>query len=155
MLSLLESMNCRFRRSTGIVFLRMCKATPQVYVNYVMKTLVNAWSTSDRYHENIVHRCLFGCPNCVDSLAHYLHCDFLWAILATASSTVPRATPLERLCIVDPGYEGVLQLSLAFVLYHRVKHDQLDLFLAMSQDRQSNMGRFLEVCSDVVLGHIR
>ena len=36
---------------------------------------------------------------------------------------------LSRLCILDPCFEGVVQIALAFHLYHTAKLERLELFL--------------------------
>ena len=49
-----------------------------------IKTLVNSWATSRRYHENPRLNCIFGCPagnGGDDDLLHYLKCPALWGII--------------------------------------------------------------------------
>ncbi len=36
----------------------------------VIKSWVNSWATSDRYHEPVILPCLFGCVGAVDILDH-------------------------------------------------------------------------------------
>ena len=38
----------------------------------VLKTWVNSWATSRRYHEAVQLPCLFGCKDGVDKQSHYL-----------------------------------------------------------------------------------
>ena len=49
-----------------------------------VKTIVNSWSTSYRYHETVRLPCIFGCEGCRDDLEHYLFCDTLWTASCSA-----------------------------------------------------------------------
>ena len=49
-----------------------------------VKTIVNSWSTSHRYHETVRLPCIFGCEGCQDCLEHYLSCDILWTAACSA-----------------------------------------------------------------------
>ena len=50
----------------------------------VIKTWVNSWSTSDRYHEDVLLPCLLGCADKPDDLQHYIHCPRIWDITRIA-----------------------------------------------------------------------
>ena len=47
----------------------------------VVKTWVNSWATSRRYHEDTLFPCLLGCEGCQDDLFHYMECPMLWNII--------------------------------------------------------------------------
>ncbi len=65
----------------------------------VVKTWVNSWATSDRYHEAVRLPCLFGCRK-LDKLPHYVFCPILF-FLVSKILPVP-AQPLERIGLVNP-----------------------------------------------------
>ena len=97
----------------------------------VIKTLVNSWSTSKRMHESVIHPCLF-CGDGEDDLAHYLICDVLWTVISTSANLnswqilIP---PLERVCIVSPTKGNCILIACAFLVYHAVKLQHLDVAL--------------------------
>ncbi len=66
----------------------------------VVKTWVNSWATTDRYHEAIRLPCIFGCP-CKDKLAHYIGCPILFYLTSQVLPQVP-ALPLERIGLGSP-----------------------------------------------------
>ena len=70
----------------------------------VLKTIVNSWTSSYRYHESVLLECVFGChllhplpPGAAyhDSLEHYLVCKKLWRIIEDIfpGVSVPRSVP--------------------------------------------------------------
>ena len=46
----------------------------------VIKTWLNAWATSRRMHEDPILKCLFGCSDGEDNLAHYVMCPYVYAL---------------------------------------------------------------------------
>jgi len=75
---------------------------------FLIKILVNSWSTSSRYHEKVVHGCLLGCsqlgpiqyPHLVrDDLAHHMLCPRPWSVIAQCSSLEVSTSPSARLRI--------------------------------------------------------
>ena len=117
----------------------------------VIKTLLNSWSTSDRYHE--AHRlpCLFGCqtgqtgvpltdetepsalhaafahrPAIGDHLKHYLKCPNMWLIIATNRRSLPAIDTGERLGVVPVNRSRLLELAIAFHTYHAAKITHLN-----------------------------
>ena len=71
-----------------------------------LRTLLNSWATSRRYHENIQLSCVFGCgslhpllpgSDVSDSLAHYLVCPCLWHLLESRLQTPLPTLPSQRL----------------------------------------------------------
>ncbi len=99
----------------------------------VIKTLVNSWATTRRYHEDIQLPCLFCALEFGDSLPHYLACDTLWTLLVSAASlrtSFLGAPPLTRACFSAPSVVGCSLLAGAFLVYHAIRRQHLDEALA-------------------------
>ena len=47
----------------------------------VIKSILNSWVTSHRFHEDVQLHRIFGCEGCRDTLSHYLVCDPFWTLL--------------------------------------------------------------------------
>ena len=90
------------------------------------KTYLNAWTTSQRFHEGEVLRCVLGCPVGVDCLQHYFQCPVLWGIVASVCGEVPDAL-LSRIALERPGRASQMALTVAFTLYHALKISERDL----------------------------
>ena len=88
---------------------------------HVIRTWVNSWSTSTRYHEDPVPPCLFGCVNLPDSLQHYLACAPMNRIVDSHILRYRPTHPLNRLGLHIPSKEGFLELAATFHAYHAVK----------------------------------
>ena len=87
----------------------------------VIRTWVNSWSTSTRYHEDPVLPCLFGCVNLPDSLQHYLACAPMNRIVDSHILRYRPTHPLNRLRLHIPSKEGFLEFAATFRAYHAVK----------------------------------
>ena len=61
--------------------LQCAKTLPCTVATQVLKTWINSWATSHRFHERIRLPCLLGCGS-DDSLHHYLRCQRLWDLIA-------------------------------------------------------------------------
>ena len=87
----------------------------------VIKTWVNSWSTSYRYHEVVLHTCLLGCPGEKDELLHYVNCPHIWNVARNAFPHLKFDSTLDRLCIEDPCTESLRVLAATFPSYHSIK----------------------------------
>ena len=73
----------------------------------ILKTWTNAWCTSSRFHDDIMHPCYFGCE-AKDSMSHYVNCPTLFAVLSFMCEGVTHlhdtvsSDPLQRLGVVNP-----------------------------------------------------
>ena len=89
----------------------------------VLKTYLNAWTTSDRYHDGLARSCILGCAAAphADSISHYFNCPRLWALLDDAFGSSSGTDPITRLGlnVIDP--RGLLRVSCAFHFYHTFK----------------------------------
>ena len=127
----------------------------------VVKTIINSWTTSDRFHENTSQVCLFGCVahspifcdfSCNDELAHYLRCPILWRVVGklVPLGTVVGSTPLERLGLaplVDvPGHD-MRATCIAYWLYHYVKNE--NHVLATHINTRDKAARIIDLCCNV------
>ena len=96
----------------------------------LIKTITNSWATSCRFHEPEILPCIFGCPEERDDLAHYLRCDPLWTILATAwgaSLGFLSRSPLQRLGLINPSVTSFLHMVSASRVYHAIRRDSPDV----------------------------
>ena len=86
----------------------------------VIKTWVNSWATSYRYHEEPRLPCLLGCANGCDAQHHYVYCTHIRNIQA---SLLPPLSPSDfnRIGIVDPSRHSLLTVVATFAAYHAVK----------------------------------
>jgi len=100
-----------------------------------LRSLVNSWTTSYRFHEPVLLSCVFGCSrlgpfprnhlNCRDELSHYLVCRPLWQMVSeiiNIDMTImksPERLGVGRVCNV----EGIV---MAHHMYHFVKHSRWD-----------------------------
>ena len=92
----------------------------------VLKSWANAWTTSLRMQEARELPCIFGCPDCVDDLEHYINCDPLWTVVISCSSGLSEllhAGPHTKfgLCLDDSTIAWWRMLSIAFSCYHAIK----------------------------------
>ena len=97
----------------------------------VIRTVLNSWSTSHRYHEEYLLHCIFGCNlQCPlqegvqywDTLTHYIQCPMLWKIVNECYPLPePRPHPLQLICLrfadSDP-----LPIIIAHHVYHSIRH---------------------------------
>ena len=87
----------------------------------LIKTLSNSWCTSRRFHETNRLPCVFGCPDCIDTLEHYLCCGALWGIVHWITGSPPHPLLCGRLGLLTPSPRAVLHVFFAFHTYHAVK----------------------------------
>ncbi len=106
----------------------------------VLKTWVNSWHTSDRYHESTRLPCVFGCTGALDKLSHYVMCPFLFGLIKQFSP-LASPCPVERLGLINTTRENLLCMACTFGGYHAVRR-----FVASELTR-------LRVDSDVDLLH--
>ena len=88
----------------------------------VLKSWINGWATSSRYHEIKLLPCLFGCISCSDSMQHYMLCPHLfalWVFLAGGASE----DPLVRWGLLGPNKLTMHYISCIFSGYHAIRHD--------------------------------
>ena len=85
----------------------------------VLKTWVNSWATSTRFHSSVKLPCLFGCEGQEDRLNHYVMCPNLFFLLG---QLIPSpSAPLERIGLVHPTKDRLLAAACTFSAYHAVK----------------------------------
>ena len=87
----------------------------------VIKTWVNSWATSSRFHEPIIYPCLLGCQDGVDRLSHYVQCPFMLHLQIKILTNPPSPLPLTRIGLVDPSRDSLLSVACCFAGYHAVK----------------------------------
>ena len=93
----------------------------------MIKTLSGAWCTSDRFHEGTRRTCLFGCPDDLDDLKHYIYCPKLWTEIIMATDTTFLPCPLARLGLDPPSLGHMLNVMIAFTSYHDLKLSKVEL----------------------------
>ena len=111
----------------------MCSLSP-AWAFALLKTWLNAWSTSSRLHSQPILPCLFGCTNACDSLDHYISCPALWWVSGVASScslpSVP-PPPAVRWSLASPSYPWARLAVATYLTYHTLKCSQTDSLLAL------------------------
>ena len=85
----------------------------------IIKTWVNAWSTSTRFHNATILPCLFGCQDGQDRLSHYVMCPCLYTTIHKLRDTSP--CPPTRLGLISPCRESLLTVACIFSGYHGLK----------------------------------
>ena len=99
----------------------------------VVKTILNSWATSHRYHEKVLLLCIMGCKNRRDELEHYMRCPVLWRIVAESTRA-----PVCNTCAGRMGFSSELapesnigsgqlklhlkQLGIAYTVYHTLRN---------------------------------
>ena len=103
--------------------------SPMTVRTAVIKTISNSWCTSSRYHEAIVHHCIFGCNACcprpenavfLDQLSHYLVCPRLWSLIARVSGLPVGSSACSRVGVSMEWIDLPL-IALAHHIYHSLK----------------------------------
>ena len=89
----------------------------------IIRTWVNSWSTSHRYHETPRLKCLFGCPGKPDSQSHYVHCEKMHSIIDSLILFYRPPTVLDRIGVYMPSRDKCLAVAASFRAYHVVKLD--------------------------------
>ena len=92
-----------------------------------IKTYVNGWTTTHRFHEQARLPCIFGCRGCNDTLSHYLSCERLWRVTAKHSRIRIGTSVLDKLGLKHPQPEHFKNLAVAFNVYHALKLSNRDL----------------------------
>ena len=77
----------------------------------VLRTWLNAWTTSTRYHEAVTLPCLFGCVEEVDDQAHYCRCPRMQAIIDHHVKFFRPPTALDRLGLISPSKDVLLAVA--------------------------------------------
>ena len=103
-----------------------------------VKTIVNSWSTSYRYHEPDRLPCIFGCEGCKDNLEHYLVCDVLWAAACSAlvldSGWLNLSFP-QRLGFPCPHINHIYLNTVMFKTYHCLRKDFCQMITLSVSDK--------------------
>jgi hypothetical protein len=146
--NILQGHTCVHLSDIEAVAVKMRLLPEGVRMSYI-KTLTNGWATSSRYHEPVLHRCLFGCRDNPagnkDCLKHYLYCWPLWSAIQDVSGIRVSCNPLlvppiSRLGITNPSLQCILLHALAFRIYHSFKNDHLAQILVAR-----NLGDYSEI----------
>ena len=87
----------------------------------VVKTWINSWATSSRFHEAPTLPCLFGCHDKEDRQSHYALCPFLFYLTVKLRPDDTPADPVTRIGVVRPSMDSLLAVSCTFAGYHAVK----------------------------------
>ena len=89
----------------------------------VLKTWVNSWATSTRFHSDIRLPCLFGCSGEEDRMSHYCMCPRLYYLMRLMITSP--ACPLERLGLISSSKDTLLAVACTFSAYHAVKRSNI------------------------------
>ena len=86
----------------------------------VLRTWVNAWCTSTRFHEEMRLPCLFGCFAEEDRQSHYSMCPHLFAIQRHLYPPT-HSDPLIRIGLVDTSVDNLKLVACTYSAYHSLK----------------------------------
>jgi len=95
-----------------------------------VKTLLNGWTTSARFHEPVVLSCVLGCTEAgSDNLMHYMRCSRMRRLLIGATQRVPCRAMKYRLGLVaQPAQlDNIRLLAVMFDIYHTLRHHRAKL----------------------------
>jgi len=105
----------------------------------VTKTWVNSWATSRRMHEPVLHPCFYCGMELGDDLTHYLQCDDFWCLLISSaklnSPSLLSLPPLDRAGLVNTTRDNCILIVGAFLVYHSIKLQYLDVALCALRDQ--------------------
>ena len=87
----------------------------------VLKTWCNSWTTSHRYHKEVLQPCLLGCPGMKDDLSHYVSCPHIWNVARVDFPNLKSDSMFDRLCVEEPCTESLRVLAGTFPAYHSIK----------------------------------
>jgi len=93
-------------------------------VSAVVKTRLNSWTSSARFHDQQIDFCIFGCPCQSDNLMHYVQCNRMWRVVRKATWAAVSDDLLDRFGIRADQVFHMKRLAVAFAVYHdlRVEH---------------------------------
>ena len=87
----------------------------------VIKTWLNGWTTSYRMHEPFLRSCIFGCVDQPDTTSHYVcSCEALWRFVSFATN-FRCDNARSRLALSNSSSRELLNLTVAFTVYHCAK----------------------------------
>ncbi len=124
---------------------------PKHCVMCILKTWLNAWTTSHRMHEQIRLKCIFGCPKSLDILDHYVCCGRLWRAVSYATRHIPPESIPMRLGVQGTTRENLLNIVVAFTTYHAIKVTDLSL----SKSSLNETSRNIEPLAQATKAHAR
>ena len=96
----------------------------------VLRYRCNGWATSQRYHEDKLLPCVFGCEGAPASLPHYLCCIRFWSGIGLAlnkGETLIHVDPLIKCCLDQPTVAWAKLIAVASRCYHAIKFDHAPL----------------------------
>ena len=109
------------------VLTKMLKTLKPFYAFAAVKTYLNAWTTSARYHDGVANKCIFKCcatPRS-DCISHYFKCPALWNEIDNAFQR-PLAQKwdhdvVDRLAFDSFEPHKLVEIAIAFQVYHAAK----------------------------------
>ena len=112
-------------------FIRVTKSLPPQTRMISFKTWANSWASTERYHEEEILGCVFGCGG-EDNILHYLKCDILWTLVIGVAHPQIKylcpdvssgELPAYRAGLRDASKASISILAIAFKTYHALKMD--------------------------------
>ena len=95
------------------------------YATTILKTWLDGWATSERFHERHGHTCVFGCPRQRDTVAHSVSCPRLWRTVWKLTGAHRRRSPLQKLALAGDSSS----LECFMQVYHCLRMGRLDLIV--------------------------
>ena len=116
------------------IFTELNKCSTRISM-IAVKTFVNGWATTRRYHEQIRLPCIFGCKGTNDTLEHYLTCKRLWLVTDKHCADTVGTSVLHRLGLRSPCPRKFKRLAIAFTEYHALKLSHRDVIEKALENR--------------------
>ena len=98
------------------IFTELSKCSTHISM-IAVKTFVNGWATTRRYHEQVRLPCIFGCKCTIDTLEHYLTCKRIWLIADKHCADTVGTSVLHRLGLKEPCPKKFRRLAIAYTVY--------------------------------------
>jgi hypothetical protein len=117
----------------------LLKGTSTHFATIVIKTWLNSWATTSRFHDGRCFHCVFGCPGKDDALTHYVACKRLWCIVRVAFGDAPPpgyvGDVADRVLVADPTQGRLHRLVLAYHTFHAIRGSHIDLVRSAGRSR--------------------
>ena len=96
----------------------LCKFKP-ICAHMMIKTWVNAWTTTSRFHEDNILTCILGCTE-KESTQHYMTCPRVWRSLRSVRGF--RASPMPQRLALNVAPADIEAVCTVYHFYHSARH---------------------------------
>ena len=119
-----EPTNVDWKQEVHDKFVPLSHKLDSSFCASIVETWLNSWTTTERLQLDNRRQCIFRCRR-EDALCHFLRCDPLCLCITQVFEYLNRSTA-QRLGIVDMSLHALLQVVIAFRVYHAMQGRQED-----------------------------